>query len=139
MAINYRDPRYQRAMLKAGANPLANIPAAASSITGQFAAQQQGIQNKLSQLFTAKRGFESSMKLARGRQEIAEDKMDWQKKQFAQGLKDARQEMNRGIMLGLGTAGLSVLEGRRRAKLIEQDTALKRKLYEKLLKEYGRK
>jgi hypothetical protein len=125
MAINYRDPRFQEAMLAAHGRPTTNIPGAMAGITSQFAGQQQGVLTSFQNLTTNKRAFDSNLRLANQR-------MAWQMKHHKQSLKDARDASNLGIISGLGTSLVAGLIGRDRRiktdKAAKEQSAFNRKL-----------
>jgi hypothetical protein len=113
MAINYRDPRFQEALLSAGSRPTANVPGVAAGITSAFAGQQQGVLTRFSELATNKRRFDSNLRLAQKR-------LAFEKTMSKQSLKDARDASNLGIISGLGTSIIAGLIGRdRRIKTAE--------------------
>lgn len=127
MAINYRDPRFQEALLAAGSRPRANVPGAAAQVTSAFAGQQQGILTRFSELATNKRRFDSNLRLAQNRQAF-------EMRMHKQSLKDARDASNLGIISGLGTSVVAGLMGRhRRIKSQEaaaEQSAFNRKVLE---------
>lgn len=112
MAINYRDPRFQGALLSAASRPTANVPGAAAGITSAFAGQQQQVLTKFSELGTQRRRFDANLK-------IAQDKLAFERKLHKQSLKDARDASNLGIISGLGTSVIAGLMGRSRRKKTE--------------------
>lgn len=130
MAINYRDPRFQEAMLAAGSRPTANVPGAAAGITSAFAGQQQGVLTRFSELATNKRRFDSNLQLANKR-------LAFQQKMHKQGLKDARDASNLGIIGGLGTSLVAGMIGRDRRIKTEKAADKQNKYYESLLGQFG--
>jgi hypothetical protein len=138
MATNYRDPRYQKAMLRAQANPV-GTQGATDAVTSQHALNEVNIHNQFKNLETSKRDFKSSLGLSRGRLNLAKKQLKIDAKHFAQGLKDSRQDLNRTMLLGLGTAGWSFMEGRRRATLRREDIARDKKRHEEIMKHIGSK
>ena len=139
MAINFKDSRFQDAMLRANANPLVNKIGAQEQVTAGFTGQQQGMLNAFRGLETQKRDFQSSMGLQRGRLNLSKKRLSFQKKSFKQNLHDKRQELTQSTLLGFGTAGLSFLEGRRRAQKTATLTKQKSELVEIMKKYYGSK
>lgn len=127
MAINYRDPRYQEAVLAAHGRPGTNIPGAMQAITSAFAEQQQGVQNRFSRLFTNRRRFNANLRLAN-------KKLSFRKKMHEQALKDARDASNLGIISGLGTSLIAGLIGRQRRKKTEAAATEQRAFNEGILK-----
>src|SRR5210317_2008982 len=98
MATNYRDPRYQKALLSAAANPLAK-QRDFDDITYAHASREQQTHNQFMNLETQKRDFKSSMGLARGRLGLAKNQLRFEKKAFAQSLHDKRQDTHRTMLL----------------------------------------
>ena len=125
MAINYRDPRYQKAALSATASPLANKLGAQEQVTAQFVTQQQQTANEFAQIGLQKRMHESSLALA-------EDRLKFQKDSFKTGLKNAKQATNLGILGGLGTTLYAGYIGRQRQQTLEMEAAKKQKVMDKL-------
>lgn len=125
MAINYRDPRFQEALLAAGSRPTAT-QGQINAVTSNFVGQQQGVLNRFSELATNKRRFDSNLRLA-------QDKLAFEKKMHKQGLKDARDAQRLGIIGGLGTSLVAGVIGMdRRAKTAEAakvQTAFNEKMY----------
>lgn len=139
MATNFRDPRYQKAMLRAQANPL-GTQGQTDAITAQHAAGEAAMHNRFKAIETQKRDFKSSLGLSRGRLNLAKDNLKFEKKAFKQSLHDKRQDLNRTMYLGLGTAGWSFLEGRRRAQLRREDIKTDERRHQEILAAYrGRK
>jgi hypothetical protein len=138
MTTNYRDPRYQKAMLRAQANPV-GTQGATDAVASQHALNEASIHNQFINMETQKRDFKSSMGLAKGRLSLAKKQLAHDKKNFKQKLKDGRQDMNRTMLLGLGTAGWSFMEGRRRATLRRADIERDRKRHEEIMKHIGSK
>jgi hypothetical protein len=125
MAINYRDPRFQGAMLSAQSRPTVNMVGAAQGITSAFAGQQQGVLTRFSELATNKRRFDSNLRLA-------QDKLAFERKFHKQSLKDARDASNLGIISGLGTSLVAGAIGRDRRikseKAATEQTAFNRSI-----------
>lgn len=107
MAINYRDPRFQRAMLSANADPRMNSRGIQQDITGKFAAQQQDVLNKFNALAIDQQRFDNSMSLRRRAYRYSNN-------MFKRRLNDAQAASNQGIVLGLGTSLIAGLIGRDR-------------------------
>lgn len=114
MATNFRDPRFQRALLTAGSAPRGRQRGLVRKITGEFTDQQTRKDLAFRDMFDRKRSFEANLGL-RKRQLAHDDRM------FE---KNLRSE-NRGIMIttaaGIGTGILSHLQGKRRAILQRED------------------
>ena len=125
--INFKDPRFQEALLRSGSDPRSTGIAARQGITGDFTANQMGQLVAFHNLDTNRRAFRNSMKLAKSRSAF-------QNRYFKQSLHDARQEARLTRGLGIVGAGMSFLEGRRRAELTRQDAAWKRAFNERLIR-----
>lgn len=113
-AANRRDPRFQEALLRAGAGGPKNMIGASKAITSQHVGREMQTRLDLARLAQNQREFTNRLGLARNR-------MRFRHKMFKQGMKDARQDLNRTTMLGLATTGFGFLEGRRRKQLTEKD------------------
>jgi hypothetical protein len=138
MATNWRDPRYQKALLGAASRPLAT-QGQVDDVASAHASREQQTHNQFMEIETGKRDFKSSMGLARGRLSLAQDQLKFEKKAFKQSLHDKRQDTHRTMLLGLGTAGWSFLEGRRRKELQREDLARDIEMHETLMKHYKAK
>ena len=112
MATNFRDPRFQRALLRLQAGGPANRLGAQERLVGQFAGQQQGVQNRFAELAVQQRSFEDRMGLANRR-------LQFEKSTFSQRMKDARDKQRLGLIGGVITSGIAGLIGRDRRKKTE--------------------
>ncbi len=126
MAINYRDPRFQEALLAAGSRPRAT-QGQINRVTSDFVTQQQGVLNRFSALATNKRRFDANLRLA-------QDKLAFEKKVHKQSLKDARDASRLGIISGLGTSLVAGLIGMDRRRKTERAAGEQRAFNEKMYK-----
>ena len=136
--INMSDPRLQKAQLRLAGNPLSTL-GDQENLRANFVGQQQGLFNTLTNQETQKRNFESSMGLARGRLDLNRKAGDFKHKMNQQSIHDARQEGFRTTLLGLGTAGFGLWEGRRRANLLREDAELAKKRHKEIVDAIGGK
>lgn len=113
---NQRDPRFQEAMLRAGAGGPRNMIGLSKRITAAHTGREMSQRLAFAKLAQNQRQFADRLGLAR-------KQMKWQNKLFKQQLHDKRQDLNRTMGLGLLTAGFGFLEGRRRRQLTAADTA----------------
>jgi len=124
--INYRDPRYQTAVLRAQANPISNKMAAQKEITGQFANQQLGVLSQFQGLADQKERFNRGMK-------FAQKQADWQKHSFKKNLKVAKAEQKLGLIGGVGTSLVATLIGMDRRKKLQAQAESDRTFQRKIL------
>ncbi len=136
-AANMNHPRLQRAVLRAGASPLRNQIGAIQDVTRQFTANDLNTRLKFAELGLQDMRHQDSLRFAYERLDLAKKQANFQDKIFKQGIHDQQQDLNRSMVLGAPTAGLSFLEGRRRAAMTAQLTKEKRELNE-LMKKYYR-
>lgn len=115
-AINYKDPRFQRAMLKAHADPTSNKLAAQQGLTSAFATQQLGVQNQFAELAQNKKQFNQRMHFARKGQRL-------QSNIFKRQLSDARSANRIGLIGGVGTSMIAGLIGRDRRNKLKTEAA----------------
>jgi hypothetical protein len=127
--INFKDPRFQEAMLKAGAGGPRNQLGLAQGITDRFTTNQAQQLLSFQELANQRRGFEANLGLA-------ERRLKFNNKAFKKGLSDRRRESNLATGTGLFTAGLGFLEGRRRSKLLKEDAATIERRHQELLSAY---
>jgi hypothetical protein len=130
MAINYRDPRFQRALLSAHSDPIGTGIGAQKEITSKFVDQQQGVLTAFRNLQNNKMQFEANMRLANKR-------LDWRDKMFKKQLSQAKAESNLGIIGGLGTSLIAGLIGRDRRIKTEALAAKKEQQLDSLIKIMG--
>ena len=130
MAINYRDPRYQKEVLSATASPLANKTAAQEETTAEFVAQQENEKGKFARLGLEKKMFEGNLSLAN-------ERLKFQKDSFYDGLDNAEEATKLGMYGGLGTTLLAGYIGRQRQNTLEKEAAQRQKILDNLLSAYG--
>jgi hypothetical protein len=114
--INFKDPRFQEAQLQATAGGPKNRLGLAQQITDRFTANQLNQKLAFQNLATQKRGFESSLSL--GKQALMSND-----RRFNNLLNYKQRESKIAAGVGLFGAGLGMLEGRRRKKLLQADAA----------------
>jgi len=119
-AINYKDPRFQKAMLQAHANPIKNAAGISEQLTGAFTTQQLGVQSQFNTIARNKDRFESGMKFANKR-------LRSQKNIFRRELSDARSANKIGLYGGVGTSMVAALIGMSNKKKLESEAASLRK------------
>jgi hypothetical protein len=130
MAINFRDPRYQRAQLTNLSRPPqvgSGSPSGRDDATiTAFVGQQEEVAQRFSDIGLRDKMFKTRMSLAR---------KEWQfrKRAFSQGLKDAKDANKMGMIGGLGTMLLAGAMGRQRRKTLEAETALRNRHTERLI------
>lgn len=127
-AMNRRDPRFQEALLRAGAGGPKNLIGASKQITAAHVGSEMENRLAFARLAQQQRQFTDRLGLSRQR-------LQWQNKLFKQQLHDRRQDMSRTMGLGLLTTGFGYLEGRRRKQLTAKDTAERKKWREDFLDE----
>ncbi len=127
MATNFKDPRFQEALLQSGAGGPKNQLGLSKQITGDFVGNQIRTKLAFGDLARNKRATEGALK--RGY-----DSLSFQNKWFKQALKDKRQDTNRTFGLGLVTLGPAFLQGKARANDIRAESALRKELMERQIK-----
>jgi len=105
MPINYRDPRYQNAVLAGNADPRSNPSGVQANITANWAAQQQGVLNNFKNLAISEKNFNSRLNLA-------ERGLRFDANMFKRRLNNAQDASRQGAVLGLGTSLIAGLIGR---------------------------
>ena len=113
-AINFKDPRFQRAQARVAATPGVNQRGLMSELTQNFTNQQVGQRLAFQRLATDQFGHDASLSLANR-------KLAWAQKMHRQGIGDDRDDLRMQMVLGLGGAGLSGYLGK---KQTERETAL---------------
>jgi len=118
--INYRDPRFQKAMLRAHGDPTKNATGISEQLTSGFASQQLGVQNQFNQLKAQKDRFDSGMKF-RNKQ------LKTRRNIFKRELSDAKSANKIGLYGGVGTTMVASLIGMsNRKKLLAEASDLKK-------------
>jgi hypothetical protein len=130
MAYNYKDPRFQRAILTANRDPRKTGIGESERVTSNFVNQQQGVANQLAQLGLNKKAFASNMSLSKKRLKFRQDATK-------QGIQDAKSANKLGILGGLGTTLLAGSIGRQRRKVLEAETAQRLAILERMEAKYG--
>jgi hypothetical protein len=130
MAYNYKDPRFQRAILTANRDPRSTGIGESQRVTANFVGQQQGVANQLAQLGLNKKVFANNMSLAKQR-------MKFRQNSTKQGIQDAKSASKLGILGGLGTTLLAGSIGRQRRKVLEAETAQRLAMLERIEAKYG--
>lgn len=136
-ATNMNDPRLQRQVLAAGANPLRNQIGAIQNVTQQHVSRDIGTRLRFAELGIQDRSHQDRMQLATKRLALNEKQFKFGQKMFKQADKDRHQDLDRSMLLGLGTAGWSFLEGKRRANVMRKQTAERQELLTIMKKYYG--
>jgi hypothetical protein len=113
MAINYQDPRFQRALLNLQATKGRAGVTDTAGLTSQFAAQQQGVHNAFTRM-----GIDREIQEAR--LGLAHQGLAWDAKMFKRKMQAQEDELKFGLIGGLGTSIFAGLEGRRRRKETEK-------------------
>jgi hypothetical protein len=125
---NWRDPRYQKALLRGMATQYSpgGENALMSRIAGAHAGREFGTRIQLANTETTRLRdvFNNQM---------AHKRLNLDSHMFDQRRKDSRQSMNRGIWLGLSTSLLGGIEGRRRAQKIEASQTKRDAVWEEML------
>lgn len=130
MLTNYKDPRYQKKMLSAMANPLGNKLGIQQNITREWATDQTAWGNQLAQLGLQREIHDDEMK-------FANDRLKLQRYKFDTGMKNAKEASRLGMYGGLGTTLVAGLMGRQMRQDKEREYALRKKYYDRLSAEYG--
>lgn len=113
MAINYKDPRFQRQLLQAQAHKGRKALVDTEAITGKFAAQQQEVHNAFQRMGIRRMIAEENLRL----DELG---LAFSKKNFKAAMSNKEDELKFGLIGGLGTGIFAALEGRRRRKQNEE-------------------
>jgi hypothetical protein len=115
-STNRRDPRFQEALLRAGAGGPKNLIGVSKRATAAHTGREMNQRLAFAKLAEQQRYFNERLGLSRSRLQI-------QNRMFKQRLHDSRQNLNRTMGLGLLTTGFGFLEGRRRKQLTAEDNA----------------
>jgi hypothetical protein len=134
LGINFDDPRYQKAILEAGAYDASasgkNVRGLVSDITSRFTGQQMGLKIQFARQAQAKKFHEDKIGLAHRRLRM-EDKF------FKEELKDEKKALNITSLVGLGTGLYSALEGQRRRKATEKLNQENKAWRDRVAKRFG--
>jgi len=119
LGINYNDPRYQKAILAAGAKTETNTRGLVSDIQSRF------VHNQMQNLMTFRQQAQTKSmhgdKIALGRSRLKLDKkiFDRSYKLGQDRLEGEKQALNFTSIFGLGTGLYSAIEGQRRRQATE--------------------
>lgn len=135
--FNANDPRYQREKQRVAAKGAMRggtpVFGAMENVSARHAAQQAqtretfnrlGIESKL-----AEQRFgmaKERIKMADKERGLSKDRLAFSKKMFGKEMDDRKSNLRWTIGLGLGTAGLGYMEGRRRANKLEEERKTRR-------------
>jgi hypothetical protein len=131
LGINFDDPRYQKAVLKAGAYTNKNTRGLISDITSRFVGQQMGVKMEFARQAQAKQMHADKLGLAHRRLNI-ENKM------FKRQMRQEKKALDFTTIFGLGTGLYSAVEGQRRReatqKLTDENRAFRQRQEERDVK-----
>lgn len=133
LGFNARDPRFQREMQRAqskasmrGGGPLSR--SAEGGIVGKHAAHQMGRGLEFQRLglasdFAKQRYDMAKVRISQADKErgLRKDQYKFGKKMFKDQMGQRKENLRWTLGLGLGTAGLSYLEGKRQASALEKE------------------
>ena len=141
-AFNRRDPRFQRAIQAEAARGFArgNRPRT-KQITAEHAGYQLGRQIGFERLSIASKLAEMQHEMAMSRAQdrsrrigLGEKRLSFDVHKQTRRLRDAKKAERFAIISGLGGAGLSFMEGRRRKKLLSEERSDRKEFMELLRK-----
>ncbi len=116
--FNKDDPRYQQKMLRAAGRGFTATPGGVrglqSRITGDFAGEQLAKDLKFAETFDRHRYFEANMGLKRRQ-------LAFQGEMFDKNLRSEKRGLTITTAAGLGTGILSYMQGKRRARLQNEE------------------
>lgn len=116
LAINFKDPRYQKAVLKAGAYANANTQGLVSDITSRFVGQQMDFKMGMRRVAQSERHHQDRIDFSR---KVLKDK----RKMFRKEMNIAQKQSDFATIFGLGTGLYSAIEGNRRRRETDKLTA----------------
>jgi len=119
LGINYNDPRYQKAVLAAGARTETNTQGLVSRIQSQFVTNQMQNLMTFRQQALTKDMHKDRMALGQRRLSLDKTIFDRQYKMGKQRLSNEKSALNFTSIFGLGTGLYSAIEGQRRRKATE--------------------
>lgn len=132
MAFNMRDPRFQREMQRASSKASMRggrlNRSAEGEIVGKHAGYQMGRGLEFQRLglaseFANQRYEMAKTRIAQADKErgLRKEQLKFRKNIFSDEMSARRKNLRYTIGLGLGTAGLSYLEGKRRSNILEEE------------------
>lgn len=123
LGINYNDPRYQKAVLAAGAKTNVNTQGLVSDIQSRFVQNQMGNLMAFRQQAQTKAMHKDRMDLGRRRLKLDKRIFDRSYKLGLDRIEGEKKALNFTSIFGLGTGLYSAIEGQRRRKATEAATA----------------
>lgn len=130
MAINYKNPIFQKKILSGMADPHTNKLGVQKNITEAWATDQTAWQSNLARLGLQKEIHESNLK-------HSYDRLAFQKDQFNIGMKNAKEAAKLSMYGGVGNALVAGMFGRQKRKDMERQYKMQLRIAENLENKYG--